>query len=251
MTLDTVTISAAGRSVTLTGEQFDRAAKRIINASDDEMDALIEKSAGRTVDPATGEITEPATRGATAADDKPEPGQLPEAVLDSFRQFYGAGSKHQWDIGRVVDDALIEFAGKISANRIIRAAAKEMDLSRSQVLKCQTTWRATDEALRSEFDMLPFECFAVVTRYIKDRLAMAQWLALVVESGADYGGRFMPTKKLEAKIKAYLGIAAPEPTWDQLYDRAVTAVENLRDHADTETRHQKVAAVLALLQKVN
>ena len=201
----------------------------------------------RRADPVTGEIK---AEGGDTHETTPR-GQLPEDVLDTFRQFYGAGSKHQWDIGEVVDNALTEFAGKVSANTILKAAAKEMDLSRSQVLKCQVTWAATDEQLRSEFDMLPFECFAICARYLKDREQVATWLALVVDSGSDFGGRFMPTKMLEAKIKAHLGIAAPEPTWDQCFDRAVAAVENLRDHADTETRHQKVEAVLALLQKVN
>lgn len=49
--------------------------------------ALVEvwaEETGRTVDPATGEITEPATDVAT---EQAEPGALPEAVLDSFRQY--------------------------------------------------------------------------------------------------------------------------------------------------------------------
>jgi len=204
-------------------------------------------------DPATGEIKKPVTRGATpAADPADARGQLPEALLDSFRQFYGGlGDKHQWGIGRVVDDALIEFAGKYSANKILKAAAKEMDVSRAEVLKCQVTWRATDPQLRDDFDMLRFEHFAVVARLLDDRDAMAQWLGLAVDSAADYGGRFMPAKKLEAKLKEHLGLTPPEPTFAELFDRAVTAVTTLRDHADTETRSVKVAAVLAALEKVN
>lgn len=202
---------------------------------------------GRTVDPATGEITEPATDVAT---EQPEPGALPEAVLDSFRQFYGAGSKHQWDIGRVVDDALVEFAGKVSANRIIRAAAKEMDLSRAQVLKCQTTWAGTDEQLRGEFDQLRFEHFAAVVRHVKDRAAVRKWLALALETADDYGGRFMPAAKLEAMIKKALGIAPPEPTAAELLERALRAVQNYQAVASGRG-HERATRAYELLEKVN
>ena len=248
MTIETVTLSTAGHSVTMTGEQFDRAAKRIINASDAEFDALLERAAevraGRTVDPATGEVVTPVTT------DKPEPGQLPEAVLDTFRQYYGAGSKHQWDIGRVVDDALVEFAGKISANKILRAAAKEMDLSRSQVLKCQTTWAATDEQLRGEFDMLRFEHFAAVVRHVKDRAQVRQWLTLATDPDAEFNGRFMPAAKLEAKIKQALGIGPEEPTSAELLERAIRAVTNYQAVASGRG-HERATRALELLEKVN
>lgn len=196
---------------------------------------------GRTVDPDTGEVV---TRVTTSR------GQLPEALLDSFRQYYGAGDKHQWGIGKVVDDALIEFAGKYSANKIIKAAAKEMDLSRAGVLKCQTTWRATDASLRAEFDMLKFEHFAVVVRYLDDRAAMWQWLAMVVDSGAEYGGRFMPAKKLEAKLKQHLGVSEPEPTFAELVARALTAAEKVREHAPDERKLTVATQVCAWLEKL-
>lgn len=203
----------------------------------------------RTVDPATGEITaEAATRITTA--DKPVRGQLPEAVLDTFRQFYGADSKHQWQIGEVVDAALIEFAGKVSANTILKAAAKEMDLSRSQVLKCQTTWAATDEQLRGEFDQLTFEHYAAVVRHVKDRAQVRQWLALAVETADDYGGRFMPARKLEAQIKKHLGIGPAEPTAAELWERAIRAVENYQAVASGRG-HERATKALELLEKAN
>ena len=205
---------------------------------------------GRTVDPATGEITEVATDVSTAADDKPEPGQLPEAVLDSFRQYYQGGSLHQWAIGRVVDDALIEFAGKISANKILRAAAKEMDLSRSQVLKCQTTWAATDEQLRGEFEMLRFEHFAAVVRHVKDRAQVRKWLTLATDPDAEFNGRFMPAAKLEAKIKQALGIGPEEPTAAELLERAIRAVTNYQAAASGRG-HERATKALELLEKVN
>ncbi len=208
---------------------------------------------GQKVDPATGEVVTDKTA------DQPEPGHtprtaqgagLPEAVLDTFRQFYQAGSKHQWDIGRVVDDALIEFAGKISANRILRAAAKEMDLSRSQVLKCQFTWAATDEQLRGEFDQLRFEHFAAVVRYVKDRADVHKWLLLAVESSDDYNGRFMPAAKLESKIKKALGIGPVEPTKGELIERAVQAVERLRNISENEAEHAALERVIVTLEKM-
>ena len=227
------------------------AAIDLLQSTDDAGRAAIAKAArvmaGRTVDPATGEITEPATN-VTA--DKPEPGQLPEAVLDSFRQFYGAGSKHQWEIGEVVDNALVEFAGKVSANRIIRAAAKEMDLSRAQVLKCQTTWAATDEQLRSEFDMLRFEHFAAVVRHVKDRAQVHKWLTLATDPDAEFNGRFMPAAKLEAKIKQALGIGPEEPTAAELLERAIRAVTNYQAVASGRG-HERATRALELLEKVN
>lgn len=200
----------------------------------------------RAADPVTGEIAQPATRVTS----QPEPGQLPEAVLDTFRQYYGAGSHHQWGIGRVVDDALIEFAGKISANKILRAAAKEMDLSRSQVLKCQTTWAAIDEELRGEFDMLKFEHFAAVARHVNDRIAMRQWLTLAIETADDYGGRFMPAAKLEAKIKDALGIGPEKPTNADLLERARKSVGNYVAVASGRG-HELATRALELLDKVN
>lgn len=199
---------------------------------------------GRAVDPATGEIITPATDITTPA------GQLPEAVLDAFRQYYGAGSKHQFDIGRVVDDALIEFAGKISANKITRAAAKEMDLSRSQILKCQTTWAGTDEQLRDEFDMLKFEHFAAVVRHVKDRADVHRWLTLATDPDGEFNGRFMPAAKLEAKIKAALGIGPAEPTPGELLERAVRAVMNYQAVAEGRG-HERATRALSELEKVN
>lgn len=204
----------------------------------------------RHVDPATGETTSPATDVTTPADEKPEPGQLPEAVLDTFRQFYGGDSRHQFDIGRVVDDALIEFAGKISANKILKAAAKEMDLSRSQVLKCQTTWRATDDSLRSEFDMLRFEHFAAVARHLDDRAQMRKWLTLATDPTGEWGGRFMPAAKLEAAIKKHLGLTAAEPTPAELLERAIRAVANYQAVAEGRG-HERASRALELLEKVN
>lgn len=199
---------------------------------------------GRTVDPLTGEVV------TDVSADKPKPGQLPEAVLDTFRQYYGAGSHHQWQIGRVVDDALAEFAGKISANKILRAAAKEMDLSRSQVLKCQTTWAATDEQLRGEFDMLRFEHFAAVVRHVKDRAQVRQWLTLATDPDAEFNGRFMPAAKLEARIKQALGIGPEEPTAAELLERAIRAVTNYQAVA-AGRGHERATRALELLEKVN
>lgn len=198
----------------------------------------------RTIDPATGEITDSATDVATPT------GQLPESVLDAFRQLYGSGSKHQWDVGRVVDDALIEFAGKISANKIIRAAAKEMDLSRAQVLKCQTVWAGTDEQLRDEFDCLRFEHFAAVVRHVKDRADVHKWLTLATDPDGEFNGRFMPAAKLEAKIKAALGIGPAEPTPGELLERAVRAVQNYQAVAEGRG-HERATRALAELEKVN
>ena len=220
----------------------------LLQSTDDAGRAAIAKAAGvmagRTVDPATGEVVTPVTT------DKPEPGQLPEAVLDTFRQFYGAGSKHQWDIGRVVDDALVEFAGKISANKILRAAAKEMDLSRSQVLKCQTTWAATDEQLRGEFEMLRFEHFAAVVRHVKDRAQVRKWLTLAIETADDYNGRFMPAAKLEAAIKHELGIGPEKPTNADLLERARRSVSNYVAEASGRG-HELATRALELLDKIN
>lgn len=198
----------------------------------------------RTIDPTTGEITTPATRVTTPA------GQLPESVLDAFRQYYGAGSKHQFDIGRVVDDALIEFAGKISANKIIRAAAKEMDLSRAQVLKCQTVWAGTDEQLRDEFEALKFEHFAAVVRHVKDRAQVHRWLTLATDPDGEFNGRFMPAAKLEAKIKAALGIGPAEPTPGELLERAVRAVMNYQAVAEGRG-HERATKALSVLEGIN
>lgn len=203
----------------------------------------------RMADPVTGEVLA-AELATDVSTDKPEPGALPEAVLDSFRQFYGAGSHHQFAIGRVVDDALVEFAGKISANKIIRAAAKEMDLSRAQVLKCQTTWAGTDEQLRAEFDQLRFEHFAAVVRHVKDRAAVRKWLALAIETADDYGGRFMPAAMLEAKIKKALGIAPPEPTPAELLERAWRAVQNYQAVASGRG-HEQATRALEILERIN
>lgn len=205
---------------------------------------------GRVVDPLTGEITEPAPRVAPRAP-QPEAGQLPEALLDRFRQHYGEAGKHQWAIGRDVDDAIEEFAGKFSANKIILAAKKEMDLSRSQILKCQTTWAATDEQLRGEFDMLTFEHFAAVVRHVKDRAQVRKWLALAVETADEYGGRFMPAAKLEAKIKKALGLGPEPPTPADLLERAITAARNYRDVAGNEKSHERASKALALFEGIN
>lgn len=199
----------------------------------------------RHADPVTGEIV---TDKTTPADERPEPGQLPEALLDTFRQFHGGDSPHQWGIGRVVDDALIEFAGKVSANKIIRAAAKEMDLSRSQILKCQTTWRATDDSLRSEFDCLRFEHFAAVARHIDDRAQMHKWLTLATDPDGEWGGRFMPAAKLEAAIKKHLGLTPAEPTPAELKERALRAVTNWQAVAEGRD-HERATRALALLEK--
>jgi len=198
----------------------------------------------RTVDPATGEITTPATAVTAPA------GQLPEEVLNRWRQRYGGDSKHQWGIGQDVDDVLIEFAGKISANKIIRAAAKEMDLSRAQVLKCQTTWAGTDEQLRDEFDMLKFEHFAAVVRHVKDRADVHKWLTLATDPDGEFNGRFMPAAKLEAKIKAALGIGPAEPTPGELLERAVRAVMNYQAVAEG-CGHERATRALAILEGIN
>lgn len=191
-----------------------------------------------------------ATRVASGPADKPRRGELPPALLDRFHQHRGSGDKHQWQIGQDVDDAIIEYAGKFTAEKIIKAAVKEMEISRGQVRKCRETWAATDEHLRDEFDVLTFEHFAVL-RFIGDRAKMHAYLALAVESAELYGGRPMPAVILAKRVQKDLGLEPPPPTFGELLERALTAVTNLRDAADSETRVNKVAAVLALLEKVN
>lgn len=233
-----------------------RAVIDLLNSTDDAGRAAIAKAAevmaGRTVDPPTGEITEAPEAAPImhVTTPKPEAGQLPEALLDRFRQHYGEAGKHQWAIGRDVDDAIVEFAGKFSANKIILAAKKEMDLSRSQILKCQTTWAATDEQLRDEFDMLTFEHFAAVVRHVKDRAQVRKWLALAVETADEYGGRFMPAAKLDAKLRKHLGLMPAEPTEAELLERAIRAVENYQARA-ADRNHERATKALELLTKIN
>lgn len=213
MTIETV--SAAGRSVTLTAEQFEQA---------------------------------PALIAADAP--KQRRGELPPALLDMFHQFRGGGDKHQWAIGQAVDDAIVEYAGKLTAERIIKAAVKEMEVSRGQVRKCREVWAATDANLRAEFDdALTFEHFAVL-RFIGDRAQMRAYLQLAVESADDYGGRPMPAVILDKRVKADLGLEPPSPTPGELLERAIRAAENYQAVAEGRN-HAQATQALEILQGIN
>mgnify|MGYP006935511899 CR=1 FL=1 len=214
----------------------------------------------RTADPMTGEIIEPAAGGATRVADaepeqQPEPktkrGQLPDAVLDKFRQRRGETDAHYWGLGDDVADAVVEFAGKITQQKIIKAAALETDLSNGEVRLLFETARAFDQSLRDEFaEVLTHQHYRVL-RYLDDRAKQQAYLRWCLESADRYGGRPAPASILAKKVRRELGHEPPEPTFGELFERALTAVQNLRSAADTDVRHQKVSAVLALLEKVN
>lgn len=208
---------------------------------------------GRVVDPVTGEILTDATRVATPDPDEPAPtprrGELPPALLNEFHQFRGGDDGHQWGIGKIVDDAIAELAGKFTAERIIKAAVKEMEISRGQVRKCRETWAATDERLRDEFDVLTFEHFAVL-RYIGDRAKMHSYLQLCVESADLFGGKPMPAVILAKRVKKDLGLEPPEPTPGELLERAIRAVQNYQAVAEGRG-HERATRALELLEKVN
>lgn len=235
MTLETVTISAAGQSVTLTAEQFARAPEFI---------------AGRTVDSATGEIMDTATRVANDAP-KPKRGQLPDEFLNKLRQWRGHNDPTYWGLGDDVADAIVEMAGQFTQQKIFKAAAVETEYSIAEVRLLWETARAFDKQMRDEFgDVLTHQHFRVL-RYVDDRAKQEGYLRWCLESADMYNGRPAPAAILAKKVRRELGHEPPPPTFGELYERAVRAVENLRDNADTEVRHQKVEAVLALLQKVN
>ncbi len=212
---------------------------------------------GRTVDPLTGEIIEPAADAATrVADAEPEPepktkrGQLPDAVLDKFRQRRGETDAHYWGLGDDVADAVVEFAGKITQQKIIKAAALETDLSNGEVRLLFETARAFDQSLRDEFaDILTHMHFRVL-RYIDDRSQQKAYLTWCIESADAYGGRPAPAAVLARKVQKDRGIEPPAPTKAELIDRAVRAIERVRDISENEREHDALVRMVATLEKM-
>lgn len=167
--------------------------------------------------------------------------QLPESLLDSFRQFRGDTDRTYFGLGDAVDAAVVELAGRVSANRIYKAAALETEYSKSEIRLLHETARATPQSLRDEFDAYPLVHQHYRTVRYLDPDKQRYYIRWAIESADAFGGRIAPASVLDKKIKKEMGIQPPEPTFLELVARALSAVERARDACEDARRHDDLA----------
>ena len=176
--------------------------------------------------------------------------QLPEEMAADFRQFRGTHDDTYWQFGDRIDAWVVEMAGKLSQARIYRSAALETDQSSGEIRQLHETARSTDTQLREQFgDVLTHSHYRVL-RYLDDRAKKLAYLSLCVESADDYGGRPMPASKLAIKLRQDSGLEPPTPTFGELLERAIRAIERAGDSLaaiGTETAHLKQEALLGII----
>lgn len=252
---DTVTLSTAGHSVTVTGEQFDRAAKRIINASDEEFDALMQKASSRTVDPATGEITEPATpkvlpRRSSISAEAIIPTEARE-VLEGLR---GQDDVTRWAIGDLSAALVEELRGTTRIVQVDTATGEVTERARNtaadiraavaDLAGLQPSTVRQYEAAAELYQAGPRQRFTnagLTWTYFreamsaKDALGALEWC---LTSADDFGGKVAPVRALKAKIAAERPAGPPKDA----YQLAGKAKDMLGEALDCENLPEKVRA---------
>jgi hypothetical protein len=174
-------------------------------------------------------------------------GKLPDELLDAWRQFRGAGDAHQWEIGDLIDAAVVEYAGRVTQARIYREASKTIEVSVGQVRKCRETAMATPASLRDEFDVLTFEHFAKLR--FDEPAEQRKWLAWCLDTAPSYGGRPAPAVVMERAIKTARGEKPPAPTFADCARRAIAALERGKEVYEHENEYKAAVAALKLLDR--
>ncbi len=176
-------------------------------------------------------------------------GLLPDAILDEFRQYRGAGDPNRWAIGDKLDDTAVEYAGKITLRQLYRAVALETELKVSTCRVLHETSRATAESLRAEFDVLTFQHFREL-RYLDDDKLRRSYLDWCVKSADEFGGRPAPAAVLARKVQRELGTEPPAPTGAELAERAAGLLRRALEVENTPERSRaKWRAALDVLEQ--
>lgn len=188
-------------------------------------------------------------RPTVAASRRAANGALPDDLLNKFRAYRGAGDDARWARGDLIEDASVEYAGKVTLRRLYRAAAVETELSIAEIRLEHETARAADERLRAEFeDALCWAHFREV-RYVDDRARRQGYLRWAVESADDYNGRPAPAVILRKKIQRDNGQAPPPPSPADLFGRMLALADKVLEVCERDEERALAEQVKQLLAR--